>query len=111
MQDLITKKIGDGEYIPGYKLIPTEGNRAWSLDDAETIKALRTAGLQKKDYEKSVIVSPTQAQKLLKSIKPKDHEKRYEKLAEVAVHRPAGNDKIVKDDSPIMERETITKNQ
>ena len=98
LHSVITDKLDAGEYIPGLKSIPTTGNRAWLGDVDATIKALRSAGLQKKDYEVIGVISPTVAEKAIKKVKPKDFKKRYKKLEKVAIHRPAGKDKLVKDE-------------
>lgn len=93
----ITSRINSGQTVPGLRLIPTEKPRAWKFDEEETIKAIRTAGLQKVDYLKWAIISPTEAQNILKKVKPKDHNRRYKRLEANAIHRPPGNDKIIED--------------
>ena len=95
----IRSRISAGERVPGLKLIPTEKPRAWIGDEADAVKAMRTAGLQKKDYEVIKTITPSQAEKLLKEVKPKDYKRRYKRLELTAIHRPAGNDKIVEDNS------------
>jgi len=97
--DEITSRIKSGQIVPGLGLRPTEKPRAWIGDDDETIKAMRTAGLQKQDYEKIDLISPTEAEKKLKEVKPKDHKRRYKKLEIVAIHRPPGKDKIIEDNT------------
>lgn len=102
MKDLkaqLLTRLDAGEEVPGYKLVKgNPGDRAWSADGVEeTIKALRTSGLQKKDYTIDGIISPTVAEKLLKENKPKDHAKRYKKLADVAIYRPEGKNTIAPD--------------
>ncbi len=92
----ITSRINSGQTVPGLRLIPTEKPRAWKFDEEETIKAIRTAGLQKVDYLKWSIISPTEAQNILKEVKPKDHNRRYKRLEANAIHRPPGKDKIIK---------------
>ena len=100
--DEIRDRIKRGENVPGLRLAPSEKGRAWR-DDADPIKEMRSVGLQKKDYEVHGIVSPKQAEKLLKKIKPKDHDKRYRRLEIAAIHRPAGEDKIVIDKPPAVD--------
>jgi len=99
LDDEIRRRIEAGELVPGLALIDTEKNRAWKDDEEATIKALRTSGLQKKDYEKINIISPTEAEKRLKKVKPKDHKRRYKRLEVAAIHRPPGAQKIVEDDT------------
>ena len=96
----IASRINAGQSVPGLRLVATEKPRAWRLDEEETIKALRTSGLQKKHYEKIGIISPTDAEKLLKEVKPKEHSRRYKRLEAAAVHRPPGNPKIIEDRKP-----------
>lgn len=93
----ITNRINSGQTVPGLRLIPTEKPRAWKDDEEETIKAMRTAGLQQKDYCKWDLISPTEAENILKEVKPKDHRRRYKRLEAKAVHRPPGKDKIIED--------------
>lgn len=83
----IIKRLENGETVPGLALGEKLGPRKWSMSSEDLTKALRSAGLQKKHYEKIGVISPTEAQKILKKIKPKDHKKRYDKLAEAAVIR------------------------
>lgn len=97
LTDEITNRINSGQTIPGLRLIPTEKPRAWKFDEEGTIKAIRTAGLQKCAYLKWAIISPTEAEKILKEVKPKDHNRRYKRLEAKAIHRPPGKDKIIED--------------
>ena len=99
VDDEVRKRLQAGDNLPGLKLIPTEKARAWKLDPDATVKALRTSGLQKKHYEKISLISPTEAEKLLKTVKPKEYKRRYRKLEDAAIHRPAGKDKIIEDHS------------
>jgi len=98
LTDEIASRLKAGERVPGLKLVPTKGNRAWLGDIEATIKALRTAGLQKKHYEKIGLISPTEAEKLIKEVKPTTYKRRYKNLEKVAIHRPDGKDKIVEVD-------------
>jgi len=94
----LEKRLMDGQNVPGLKPVQTQANRTWKLEEEKTVKFLRTAGLQKKDYQVIKLVSPTQAEKLLKKLKPKDWSKRYQKLETAAVHRPEGKIKVVPED-------------
>jgi hypothetical protein len=107
LTDEIISRLKAGEDVPGLKLIPTQANRAWIGDDAATIKALRTAGLQKTHYEKIGLISPTEAEKLIKEVKPTSYKRRYKLLEKVAIHRPAGKDKIVEDNAPAGESDDL----
>lgn len=93
----IIGRIKNGERMPGLKLIPTEKPREWKLDEEDTVKAIRTSGLQKKDYVKNSIISPTEAETKLKEVKPRDHGRRYKRLAAMAIHRVPGKEKIIED--------------
>ena len=99
LEDEIRYRIKRGELIPGLKLIDTIKSRAWKEGDEHAIKCMRTAGLQKSHYENISIISPTQAEKAIKEVRPKDHVRRYKKLELSAIHRPPGPEKIVIDDS------------
>jgi len=96
LKDTIIERLKTGEEIPGYTLDRAVKNRAWIHGPEETIKALRTAGLQKKDYEILSLISPAQAEKKLKEIKPTTYKRRYKKLYEAAIHRPEGDHIIIK---------------
>jgi len=99
LDEEIRSRISKGENIPGLALKQTEKPRAWREDEETTIKAMRTAGLQKKHYEKISLISPTEAEKILKEIRPKEYKRRYKKLELAAIHRPLGKEKIVEDNT------------
>lgn len=113
----ILEKLKAGEAVPGLKAIREEGKRAWKGTPAETIAALRTAGLQKKDYELTKIIGPSPTEKKLKEVKPKDHKKRFAKLTESAIHKPLGEPKIVAEHAkgeslyPVTDFEDLNNNQ
>lgn len=107
LTDEIITRLKASEDVPGLKLVTTQGNRAWIGDDEATIKALRTAGLQKRHYEKIGLISPTEAEKLIKEVKPTSYKRRYRLLEKTAIHRPAGKDKIVEDNSPAGEADDL----
>lgn len=100
----IANRIHAGETGLGLKLIATEKPRAWKDDEDATIKAIRTAGLQKQDYLKWSLISPTEAEKTLKEVKPKDHKRRYKRLEVTAIHRPPGKDRIIEDKNKPVEK-------
>lgn len=101
----IANRITSGELIPGLRLISTEKSRTWKGDDDEAVKHMRTAGLQKTEYLKTTIITPTQAEAALKEVKPKDYKRRYKKLAASAIHRPPGEPKLIIDKSKPVEDE------
>ena len=100
LYDEIVSRLNAGESVPGLKLVPTKGDRAWIGDFEDTVKALRTAGLQKKHYEKIGLISPTEAEKLIKEVKPTTYKRRYRQLEKVAITRPDGKPKLVEDNEP-----------
>lgn len=100
LENEIARRIDAGEHVPGLKIEIAKKNRAWLHDDGETIKHMRTAGLQQADYIKKSLISPAEAEKVLKKVKPKDHQRRYRKLERVAVHRPDGDPRVVRDEGP-----------
>lgn len=110
LQAELIARLESGQELPGYKLVATVGNRAWQHDEAETIKALRTAGMTKEDYYSHSLISPTQAEKVLKELKPGDHKKRYKKLEKAAIHKPPGADTIApeKDKRPAIVKSEVT---
>lgn len=88
----IMKRLMAGEVVPGLKPVDTVGNRAWSIKDEAKIRGLlQTYGLKKKDCEVVKLISPTQAEKLLKKVNPEG----YVQLEKEAVDRPEGKPKVV----------------
>jgi hypothetical protein len=55
-----------GHAIPGWKIVPKRGQRKWLDEQVATVK-LRELGLKAKEIQPPEILSPAQAEKLLKS--------------------------------------------
>jgi len=104
LKDHILERAMKGEHFPGIKPVLANGSRGWSLEEAEVIAAMRTAGLKKVHYEKVSLISPTQAEAAIKELRPKDYKKRYEKLEELAVSVEPGNPTLAKEND---KRESI----
>lgn len=76
-----------GTKVPGYKLVPGgEGNRKWS-DAAKVTETLEGARIKRDMMYKESLISPTDAEKIFKSEKPRIW-RRLEKLIERAPGKP-----------------------
>lgn len=72
-----------GKEVDGYKIVEgKKGNRKWSNDDA-AVEALRKQRLNKGQIYKSTLISPTQAQALLK-----DRPRAWQKIEELVTQSP-----------------------
>lgn len=94
LKDHILERLMDGEEFEGLKPVMGEGKRVWALDDEQTYRALKTAGLLKADFVVESLITPPQAEKIIKKKKPKDHKKRFAKLERVAITRAEGKPEI-----------------
>lgn len=83
-------KLLEGDEIPGYHLVKTLKNRAWS-DEEEAVKVLGRQ-FKKHEYMPPSLVSPTQANKMLKELAKtkKIRPSTFERF-EAAVVRDEGN--------------------
>ena len=54
--------------VPGYKLVAKRATRQW-VNEEEAVKKLLTEGLDSDSIHKSTVISPAQAEKLLKKVK------------------------------------------
>jgi hypothetical protein len=59
-----------GVTLPDWKLVQKESNRSWT-DEAATVSVLHSMGLEESSLYTKKIVSPAQAEKLLKPLKKK----------------------------------------
>jgi Protein of unknown function (DUF2800) len=57
--------LGNGEPVPGWKLVAKRGTRQWTVDPGELAKQLRPFKLNKAALFDSVLKSPAQVEKLL----------------------------------------------
>ena len=55
--------------VPGYKLVPKRAVRQWAHDEVKTQLALIKLGLGEQDFIKQELISPAQAEKVLKKSK------------------------------------------
>lgn len=82
----VSEKLLEGVPIPGYKLVQgKQGNRAW-VDAQDAEKALKSMRLKREDMYSYKVISPTQAEKLLKADSPR----RWNRLQEL-ITRTEGN--------------------
>jgi hypothetical protein len=62
----------DGHHIPGWRLVPKRGTRAWAQSEDDTVKALVKLGAPEPDlYTEPELKSPFQVEKVLKKRKLK----------------------------------------
>ena len=81
-----------GRVIPGYKLEPAQGNRAWR-DEDKAGKALARKGLSAKERHELSLISPTQALKALRKMRLPDIE--IERFEDLHIFRPDTGEKLV----------------
>lgn len=75
-------RLLDGEEVPGFKLVKGKlGNRQWT-DKVEAEEALKAMRLKQTDMYSMSIISPTQAEKLLK-----DSPRRWNKLQDLITRK------------------------
>jgi hypothetical protein len=58
-------QLDKGVNVPGYKLVNSFGHRRFRYDEATILRKLRRKGLGKKQVYKSVMLSPTQLEKVV----------------------------------------------
>jgi hypothetical protein len=72
---LAMQTLEAGLPVPGYKLVPKRAMRQW-VDEDKALDAMRDMGLDAKELTVTALLSPAQAEKVLKKHKlalPKDH--------------------------------------
>jgi len=72
---LAMQTLEAGLPVPGYKLVPKRGLRQW-VDENKALDAMRDMGLDAKELTETKLLSPAQAEKVLKRHKfalPADH--------------------------------------
>lgn len=92
-------RLLDGEEVPGYKLVKGKmGNRAWK-DKQEAEDTLKSMRLKQAEMYKMTVISPTQAEKLLK-----ESPRRWKKLQDL-ITRKEGNPAVapLSDKRPALE--------
>jgi hypothetical protein len=86
--------LEDGEPIVGWKLVASEGNRAWSRPTNEVIDVLRAAGFARNKVVEEKILSPAQVEKL--KLPGKLSKVAAKELVASLVKRPPGDPKLDK---------------
>lgn len=94
INDYIFHRLLAGEKFPGFKLIATQPNRKW--EDEDEVWEYLEEHLEEDDFTTFGIISPAQAEKLLKKKKVEDYQRRMEELAP----RPEGGPKLAFADDP-----------
>jgi hypothetical protein len=56
--------------FPGYKMVAGRQTRSWGVSEDQVVEVLEAAGIPADQYYKSTLVSPAQAEKLRKGMKP-----------------------------------------
>lgn len=70
VRDTVEERLAEGESVSGYKLVEGRaGNRAWA-DEAAAETLLKSSRVKAADMYVSKLISPSQAEKLLKREKP-----------------------------------------
>lgn len=62
--------LNKGEEIPGFKMVPKRAMRKWKDSDDEIIEQLQKLGLPEEDLYTKKLVSPAQAEKVIKALFP-----------------------------------------
>ena len=89
------RKLLDGEKLPGYKLVEGRANRKWT-DLKKPILAMMKLGFTENEVAPRELISPAQAEKLLKKTKRSKEFGRISKFME----RPRGKASIASEDDP-----------
>ncbi|MFM4127807.1 DUF2800 domain-containing protein [Klebsiella quasipneumoniae subsp. similipneumoniae] len=95
IRDRVNSELNAGHPVPGFKLVTgKQGNRAWS-DEALAEEMLKSFRLKQEQMYSQKVISPTQAEKLLK----KDSPRRWTKV-EVLITRADGKPTIAPESDP-----------
>lgn len=87
--------LEEGEPITGWKLVQSEGHRAWSRPTNEILDVLRDAGFAKNKLVNEVLLSPAQVEKL--KLPTKLSKVAAKELVASLVKRPTGDPKLARD--------------
>ena len=68
LRGLAFQMLEQGAVVPGYKLVAKRATRKW-LDEQQAERALRSMGLTESDVKVTSLISPAQAEKVLKKTK------------------------------------------
>lgn len=95
IRDRVNSELNAGHPVPGFKLVTgKQGNRAWS-DEALAEEMLKSFRLKQEQMYSQKVISPTQAEKLLK----KDSPRRWTKV-EALITRAEGKPTIAPESDP-----------
>lgn len=95
IRDRVNSELNAGHPVPGFKLVTgKQGNRAWS-DEALAEEMLKSFRLKQEQMYSQKVITPTQAEKLLK----KDSPRRWTKV-EALITRAEGKPTIVPESDP-----------
>ncbi len=95
IRDRVNSELNAGRPVPGFKLVTgKQGNRVWS-DDALAEEMLKSFRLKQEQMYSQKVISPTQAEKLLK----KDSPRRWTKV-EALITRAEGKSTIAPESDP-----------
>ncbi|UTJ53327.1 DUF2800 domain-containing protein [Klebsiella pneumoniae] len=95
IRDRVNSELNAGHPVPGFKLVTgKQGNRAWS-DEALAEEMLKSFRLKQEQMYSQKVISPTQAEKLLK----KDSPRRWTKV-EALITRADGKPTIAPESDP-----------
>lgn len=95
IRDRVNSELNAGHPVPGFKLVTgKQGNRAWR-DEVEAEELLKSFRLKQDQMYSQKVISPTQAEKLLK----KDSPRRWTKV-EALITRSDGKPTIAPESDP-----------
>lgn len=95
IRDRVNSELNAGRPVPGFKLVTgKQGNRAWS-DEALAEEMLKSFRLKQEQMYSQKVISPTQAEKLLK----KDSPRRWTKV-EALITRSDGKPTVAPESDP-----------
>ncbi|EPG5709380.1 TPA: DUF2800 domain-containing protein [Klebsiella aerogenes] len=95
IRDRVNSELNAGHPVPGFKLVTgKQGNRAWR-DEVEAEELLKSFRLKQDQMYSQKVISPTQAEKLLK----KDNPRRWTKV-EALITRSDGKPTIAPESDP-----------
>ncbi|TGC25052.1 DUF2800 domain-containing protein [Escherichia sp. E1130] len=95
VRDRVNSELNAGHQVPGFKLVTGKlGNRAWS-NEAEAEELLKSFRLKQEQMYSMKVISPTQAEKLLKKESPR----RWTK-AEALITRADGKPTVAPESDP-----------
>jgi len=96
------ERLEEGLPVDGWKLVAKKSSgRVWTADDAKIVSRLRSRGLKADDYYKKTVVTPPQAEKLLKKLGK-------ELPDDIVEAKPSSGFTLTRDGDPRPEKATAT---